>query len=140
MVRPAAFTVRGGLGTPNVGVLADENVRLWAHVIAGGPVQRPQVRRGDLLRFETCGGGGWGDPLTRDPMRVRQDVARGFVSVRGARDDYGVVLEPATLEIDKQATDDERAGRAGERPLIDRGPGFAEAEALWRASRNRSAS
>jgi hypothetical protein len=77
------------------------------------------VRRGDLLRFETCGGGGWGDPLTRDPMRVRQDVARGFVSVRGAQDDYGVVLEPGTLEIDKQATDDERARRAGERPLID---------------------
>jgi N-methylhydantoinase B len=98
-----------------------------------------QLRRGDLLRFETCGGGGWGDPLTRDPMRVRQDVARGFVTVRGAREDYGMVLEPATLEIDKQATDDERAGRAGERPLIDRGPGFAEAEALWRASWTRSA-
>jgi N-methylhydantoinase B len=97
-----------------------------------------EVRRGDLLRFETCGGGGRGDPLTRDPMRVRQDVARGFVSLRGAREDYGVVLDPATLEIDKQATDDERARRAGERPLIDRGPGFEEAEALWRTSRIRS--
>src|SRR5207244_11629959 len=81
-----------------------------------------QVRRGDLLRFETCGGGGWGDPLTRDPMRVRQDVARGFITVRGARDDYGVALDPATLEIDKQATDEERARRAGDAPLIDRGP------------------
>ena len=95
------------------------------------------VRRGDLLRFETCGGGGWGDPLTRDAMRVRQDVARGFVSVRGAREDYGVVLDPATLEIDKDATDEERARRAGDRPLVDRGPGFEEAEARWRTSRGR---
>jgi len=93
------------------------------------------VRRGDLLRFETCGGGGWGDPCTRDPMRVRQDVARGFVTARGAQEDYGVVLDPATVEIDKQATDEERSRRGGLLPLIDRGPGFAEAEARWRASR-----
>ena len=93
------------------------------------------VRRGDLLRFETCGGGGWGDPFTRDPMRVRQDVARGFVTVRGAMEDYGVLLDSATLEIDKQATDEARARRGGSLPLIDRGPGFDEAEARWRASR-----
>ena len=42
------------------------------------------LKRGDLLRFETCGGGGWGDPLAREPERVRQDVARGFVTARGA--------------------------------------------------------
>ena len=90
------------------------------------------VKRGDLLRFETCGGGGWGDPLTRDPMRVRQDVARGFITVRGALEDYGVALDPATLEIDKQATDEERARRAATPTLIDRGPGFAQAEAHWR--------
>jgi N-methylhydantoinase B len=94
-----------------------------------------QVTRGDLLRFETCGGGGWGDPLAREPLRVRQDVARGFVSARGALEDYGVVLDPVTLEPDKTATEGERARRAGELPLIDRGPGFAEAEARWRARR-----
>jgi N-methylhydantoinase B len=94
-----------------------------------------QIKRGDLLRFETCGGGGWGDPLTRDPVRVRQDVARGFVTVQGALQDYGVALDPVTLEIDKPLTDDERARRAAEPPLIDRGPGFAEAEAQWQASR-----
>ena len=92
------------------------------------------VKRGDLMRFETCGGGGWGDPLTRDPMRVRQDVARGFVTLRGALEDYGVVLDAITLEIDKNATDDERARRAGPVALIDRGPGFAEAEAMWQGA------
>ncbi len=91
-----------------------------------------ELRCGDLLRFETCGGGGWGDPLARDPERVRQDVARGFVTARGALDDYGVVLDPATLELDKNATDEARARRPGALPLIDRGPGFEEAEARWR--------
>jgi hypothetical protein len=57
----------------------------------------------------------------------------GAVSVRGALEDYGVVLDPATLEIDRQATDEARAARAGETPLIDRGPGFEDAEAAWRA-------
>jgi N-methylhydantoinase B len=93
------------------------------------------LARGDLLRFETCGGGGWGDPLTRDPERVRQDVARGFVSARGALEDYGVALDPVTLDVDKTATDEERRRRARDCPLIDRGPGFTRAEADWRAAR-----
>ncbi len=108
----------------------------------GGPGERRlpalgdgiELRRGDLLRFETCGGGGWGDPFTRDPERVRQDVARGFVTARGALEDYGVALDPATLDIDKTATNEARARRGGGLPLIDRGPGFDEAEARWRAS------
>jgi N-methylhydantoinase B len=100
------------------------------------------LKRGDLLRLETCGGGGWGDPLERDPERVRQDVARGFVTARGAFEDYGVVLEAATLDIDKTATDEERRRRARDLPdgpgerLIDRGPGFDEAEARWRAAQD----
>ena len=98
------------------------------------------LERGDLLRFETCGGGGWGDPLTRDPERVRQDVARGFVTAPGALEDYGVVIDPATLEIDKTATDEERRGRIRDLPLIDRGPGFDEAEARWRSTRAGSPS
>jgi N-methylhydantoinase B len=94
------------------------------------------LHRGDLLRFETCGGGGWGDPLTRDPMRVRADVARGFVTARAAREDYGVAIDPGTLEIDKSTTDDERSRRSGAGALIDRGEGFAAAEARWRAARH----
>jgi N-methylhydantoinase B len=96
------------------------------------------VVRDDVLRFETCGGGGWGDPLTRDPERVRDDVARGFVTARGALEDYGVVMEEQTLEIDKTATDEERGHRARDLALIDRGPGFAEAEARWRAAQRRN--
>jgi N-methylhydantoinase B len=86
-----------------------------------------------VFRLETCGGGGWGDPLARDPMRVRDDVARGFVTPRGALEDYGVVLDAATLSVDKNATEEERARRAATPALIDRGPGFERAEAAWQA-------
>jgi N-methylhydantoinase B len=96
------------------------------------------LARGDVLRFETCGGGGWGDPLARDPERVRQDVARGFVTPRGAREDYGVMLDHATLDIDKTGTDEERDRRHRPSSLIDRGPGFDEVEARWRAARTRA--
>ena len=59
-----------------------------------------KLKDGDLLCLMTCGGGGWGDPFTRDPLVVQQDVARGFVSVQGALEDYGVVLDHFTLGID----------------------------------------
>jgi len=95
------------------------------------------LKRGDLLRLETCGGGGWGDPLERDPERVRTDVARGFITAPGAFEDYGVALDPSTLDLDKTATAEERRRRVRDLPLIDRGPGFEEAEARWRTFQRR---
>ena len=50
-----------------------------------------KVAEGDVLYFNTWGGGGWGDPLERDPESVRVDVARGLVSAGGAAR-YGVVV------------------------------------------------
>jgi N-methylhydantoinase B len=96
------------------------------------------LKRGDLLRLMTCGGGGWGDPLSRDPMVVQRDVACGYVSLQGARDDYGVVLDPLTLKIDKAATEELRKDRPSTFPLFDRGPLFAQAEAEWYAARPSS--
>ena len=56
----------------------------------------------------TAGGGGWGNPLERDPEKVRMDVQEGFVSVEAARNDYGVVLKPGSppyfYELDAEAT------------------------------------
>ena len=53
---------------------------------------------------QSQGGGCWGDPYDRDPAAVREDVLDEYVSVEGARRDYGVVVEPATLELDEEAT------------------------------------
>jgi len=63
---------------------------------------RVKVEEGDLLLFETWGGGGWGDPLARDPALVGVDAQRGLVSAAGARR-YGVVLDAAHA-VDALAT------------------------------------
>lgn len=62
------------------------------------------VEPGDQILFVTAGSGGWGDPLERDPERVRLDVARGLVSLEKAGKSYGVVIDPDTLEINELAT------------------------------------
>jgi N-methylhydantoinase B len=79
-----------------------------------------QLEAGDLLRILSVGGGGWGDPFERPAELVLQDLQRHFVSIDGARCDYGVVIDPETLEVDEVATAETRATRPP-RPSIDRG-------------------
>src|SRR5581483_10896757 len=67
--------------------------------------------RGDVLFFQSGGGGGWGDPLDRDPAAVLDDVRNEYVTVKGAERDYGVVIDPATLRVDEAATERVRARR-----------------------------
>ncbi len=82
---------------------------------------RIAVAPGDILHFNTWGGGGWGDPLARDPELVLTDVKRGLVTPEGARR-YGVVI--AQGKVDPKATDSLRqqmAAKRPEMPLFDRG-------------------
>jgi N-methylhydantoinase B len=66
---------------------------------------------GDVIQFDSAGGGGYGDPLQRDPQAVEVDVINGYVSIEKAREDYGVVLDPATLKVDPVETDKIRGSR-----------------------------
>ena len=59
---------------------------------------------GDVVRFITGTGGGYGDPRKRDPMNVLDDVLDGYVSIDAARDVYGVVLEGEPLHVDEAKT------------------------------------
>ncbi|MFQ5830426.1 MAG: hydantoinase B/oxoprolinase family protein [Candidatus Methylomirabilia bacterium] len=59
-----------------------------------GKVTGYLIKEGDIVVMQSAGGGGFGDPLERDPERVRADVAARRVSREGARDRYGVVLAP----------------------------------------------
>jgi len=73
---------------------------------------------GERYEYHYGGGGGWGDPLERPPAKVLDDVLDEYVSVEGARRDYGVVLagslEELTLAVDHVATERLRAEmRAG---------------------------
>ena len=69
---------------------------------------RTPIVRGDVVVMRSSGGGGYGDPLTRDPHRVAEDVARGIVSIEAARDWYGVVIAADGL-VDDDATASLRA-------------------------------
>jgi N-methylhydantoinase B len=60
--------------------------------------------RGDTIEFYSAGGGGYGNPLERDPEAVASDVTNGYISIERAREDYGVVIDPATLKLDLEAT------------------------------------
>jgi N-methylhydantoinase B len=95
-----------------------------------GLVDDEPIPAGTLVRIDTTGGGGWGDPLERAPQRVALDVAQGKVSAESARADYGVVLRAegdGTCVPDPAATErlraELRAGR-GVVPFFDRGPGY----------------
>jgi N-methylhydantoinase B len=72
-----------------------------------------QHAAGESYEYHYGGGGGWGDPLVRPPEKVLDDVLDEYVSVEGARRDYGVVLtgslEDLTLAIDHDATNRRRA-------------------------------
>jgi len=62
------------------------------------------MHRGDVLELMLCGGGGYGDPLERDPELVLSDVVNEYVSSNVAREFYGVVIDPNSMTIRFDAT------------------------------------
>jgi len=82
-------------------------------ISVGLPHERPMGKvsgwvlpAGERLLFEMGGGGGWGDPLDRDPSRVLSDVIGGYVSIESAERDYGVVIRKNddACGVDEKAT------------------------------------
>ncbi len=69
------------------------------------------VKRGDVVRIETGGGGGWGHPFDREVERVLADVHGGFVSRECAAEHYGVMLAGDGIGLDAAATAKRRAQR-----------------------------
>jgi N-methylhydantoinase B len=99
----------GGDGAPNV-------VEVWRDGVRHVPEhlskeQDIPLKAGDRVRVQTPGGGGYGDPMRRDPGAVARDVALGRYTQDEARRLFGVVLGGAPLAIDAAATESERAAR-----------------------------
>jgi N-methylhydantoinase B len=124
----ACWGVKGGLAGKPFEVVID----------AGGPNEREvdaladaePVAAGEVIRIRTTGGGGWGNPLDRDPELVVRDVVWRKVSPEAALASYGVVLtgslDDDSLSYDAAATTAERAARPEpSEAFFDRGPGYA---------------
>jgi N-methylhydantoinase B len=126
----ACWGVRGGRAGRPFSVTIDP----------GGPNERAvdaladkePVQAGEVIRIRTTGGGGWGDPLERDPAAVARDLRWRKISAAAARDDYGVVLSASAdagdVRVDERATvalrAEMRAERGAAQPFFDRGPGY----------------
>jgi N-methylhydantoinase B len=62
------------------------------------------LRAGDVVRIESAGGGGFGDPFEREPELVLRDVRTGVVSREAARHEYGVAIAPEGDAVDAAGT------------------------------------
>ena len=61
------------------------------------------VSKGDRFIVTGPAGGGYGDPRKRDPKRVLSDVLDGFVTIKQAREQYGVAISD-DMTVDFEAT------------------------------------
>jgi N-methylhydantoinase B len=123
----APFGVNGGMAAKPGGLIINPGERTEREILYSR--EAIPVKRGDVIRILTAGGGGWGDPLLRDPEAVRRDVAQRIVSLEDAGRDYGVRLSVSNdlervYEVDERETDVQRERLRRERgplKLINRG-------------------
>jgi N-methylhydantoinase B len=116
--RSVTWGMNGGLPSIPHGVWLNkgrEGERFLGAVFSNVPVVP-----GDFFTRPSAGGGGFGDPLERDPEAVLEDVIDGYVSVGRARRDYGVVVEEVDADLseyrlDPAASTEERARLRAER-------------------------
>ncbi len=109
--RPSEGMDGGGAGVLSTNVWDPDGE---ARVLENRAHMHLPVAPGDAIYHAIAGSGGHGDPWTREPERVAADVRDDKVSVAGAREDYGVVIDPITLVLDCDATHALRAAAASE--------------------------
>jgi N-methylhydantoinase B len=109
-INPPAGARGGGPGSA-----AWQGVRsAEGEIVDAGVCARLLIRPGETLLSHCNGGGGYGDPLLREPERVLADVAEGYVSRERARSVYGVAID-GDLVVDAAATDAARRRLASAR-------------------------
>jgi N-methylhydantoinase B len=119
LLQDAAVRVRGKGDMrskfPPWGVLGGKPARTGFYAVNGEElaetVREAPLEPGDIVQVNMNAGGGYGDPLERDPELVLGDVLDGYVSIAGARDDYGVAIAPDKQVIDREETERLRARR-----------------------------
>jgi N-methylhydantoinase B len=103
-------------------------------IVVGNKVEDVEVEAGDQLHFITWGGGGWGDPLERDPEIVAREVREGLVTEKGARR-YGVVVADGQADANATAALRERlrSERRASNEVFNFGPPIEELRAACEA-------
>jgi len=86
------------------GVGASAKAQFVVNGHSGNPYGLTQLKPGDTVVMDAAGGGGYGAAKERDAEMVLEDVRNGYVSVDRAKDDYGVVIDPQTLELMRDET------------------------------------
>ncbi|WP_336825220.1 hydantoinase B/oxoprolinase family protein [Sporosarcina sp. USHLN248] len=79
-----------------------------------GVYARYPLNKGDVLELRTGTGGGYGNPFKRDVSKVQQDVKNGYFSIIDAKEKFGVLLNPETLELVGETKERLRVREAGE--------------------------
>jgi N-methylhydantoinase B len=146
VMQPEAVGICGGLpaATNEFAILRGSNV--WEKLGSGempeelesleGRLEFPpplcitHLKRGDVYRCISAGGGGYGDPLLRDPERVLSDALWGLVSPEAARTLYGVLVDPKGRRVDMEGTprlrkelrEARRGARGPKGSPLERGP------------------
>lgn len=86
---------------------------------------------GDVIRFETPGGGGYGNGLERDVEKVLYDVKQDLVSVQAAERDYGVVIKDDKVDYEKTKNLREKMMKGYEYKEFDFGSYREQYETIW---------
>lgn len=95
-------------GNPAQGLLGGKPGAAGKVRLSDGSQPHPKshyvLQPGQRVRLELPGGGGYGEPLEREPQRVLADLKQGYITVEAAKRDYGVVIHADTMTIDQAAT------------------------------------
>lgn len=122
-INRAKFSPWGGLnggchGTLNYMVI----IRNGKELMRVRKITNFPLKKGDVVRIVTAGGGGFGDPLDRDPKLVLNDVLNEYISIEDAKKYYGVIIKGGwpNYEVDYEATNKlrEELRRQGKRDCV----------------------
>jgi N-methylhydantoinase B len=120
--RPVSATVSGGRYFQGAAGFSGgkSGMKGLVQVNDGEPFVRSRqvhLKCGDRLRLRMPGGGGFGNPLERDPMKVADDVKQGFLTRREAQEVYAVVMQRGVDEVSISATQKLRESRKAPRTI-----------------------
>lgn len=117
--RSVTWGLNGGLPSNPQGVWLNRGTR--NEEFLGALFSNVPVGKGDSFERPSAGGGGFGDPLERAPKAVLEDVIDGYVSIKRARKDYGVVITEIDAELDHYKLDLEATEQTRQQIRAERG-------------------